>query len=205
MTETPRSRVAVLASGAGSNLQAILNACAPTAEPRLPAEVVGVWSDNAASGALTKARAAGVPIVEHVARAAHESRRQWDAHLADHVLEASPDWVVLAGFMRILSSEFLDRFPGRVLNLHPALPGEFPGLHAIERALTEAKAGFRTSTGVVVHLVPNEGVDDGPVLATATLPILPSDDLASLSTRMHAAEHELLVATLFQLLQEAHR
>jgi phosphoribosylglycinamide formyltransferase 1 len=98
--------------------------------------------------------------------------------------------------MRILPAEFLNRFPNRVVNLHPALPGEFPGTHAIERALAEAKGGLRKETGIMVHLVPDEGVDDGPVLASQIVPILPDDDLETLSARVHQAEHSLLVETL---------
>jgi folate-dependent phosphoribosylglycinamide formyltransferase PurN len=110
---------------------------------------------------------------------------------------------VLAGWMRLLSAVFLDRHPGRVVNLHPALPGELPGLHAIERAFDEARAGRRDHTGVMVHLVPDEGVDDGPVLATATVPIEPADTLATLEARVHRTEHVLLVATLARLVESA--
>ena len=97
---------------------------------------------------------------------------------------------------------FLGWFPERVVNLHPALPGELPGTHAIERAWHEALAGERTATGVMVHLVPDEGVDDGPVLGTTTVPIRPDDTLESLTARVHAAEHELLIATLAPLCRQ---
>ena len=113
-----------------------------------------------------------------------------------------PDFVVLAGWMRILTMNFLGWFPDRVVNLHPALPGELPGIHAIERAWHEALAGERTRTGVMVHLVPSESVDDGPVLATADVPILPDDTLDSLTARVHHTEHELLVDTLSGLCRE---
>jgi folate-dependent phosphoribosylglycinamide formyltransferase PurN len=103
--------------------------------------------------------------------------------------------------MRILPMTFLSRFPGRVVNLHPALPGCFPGLHAIERAHAEAMAGRRVATGVMVHLVHDEGVDDGPVLATATVPIRPTDTLDQLEERVHRAEHELLVDTIGHLVR----
>ena len=97
---------------------------------------------------------------------------------------------------------FLGRFPDRVVNLHPALPGELPGTHAIERAWHEALAGERTRTGVMVHLVPDEGVDSGPVLATAAVPIQPDDTLESLTARIHATEHRLLVSTLADLCRQ---
>lgn len=189
------SRVVVLASGNGTNLQAILDA---SGDGRLPAQVVAVVSNRAGSGALQRAAEAGVPFV-HVAPHADEPRGDYDARLADIVSGFDPDWVVLAGWMRVLSMSFLGWFPGMVVNLHPALPGELPGVEAIERAWREAQAGTRDHTGVMVHLVPDEGVDDGPVLAVATVPIKPNDTLEDLTGRVHAVEHRLLVETLATL------
>ena len=120
----------------------------------------------------------------------------YDAELADLVASYQPDWVVLAGWMRVLSAAFLDRFPNHVVNLHPALPGTFPGTHAIDRAFTAYRAGEIDHTGVMVHLVPDEGVDDGPVLAQEIVPIHADDTLESLEDRIHAVEHRLLVTTL---------
>jgi phosphoribosylglycinamide formyltransferase 1 len=189
-----RARLAILASGSGSNLGAILSACS---DGTLNAEVVLVAGDKPNVGAFDRARAAGVPATAVLEVPADKTqRRAWAAELADIVGAHEPDWVILAGFMRILTAEFLNRFPNRVVNLHPALPGEFPGTHAIERALAEAKGGLRKETGIMVHLVPDEGVDDGPVLATQIVPILPDDDLETLSVRVHQAEHSLLVETL---------
>lgn len=195
------ARIAVLASGNGSNLQAILDACA---DGRLDASVVAVVSDRVEARALDRGREAGVALVAAHPRVRNAStdRRAWDASLADLVAEAHPDWVVLAGFMRLLSSAFLDRFPQRVVNLHPARPGELPGVDAIERAYAEFRAGSRSVTGVMVHLVPDEGVDDGPVLATVDVAIADDDSLDSLAARMHAMEHELLVSTLARLVEE---
>jgi formyltetrahydrofolate-dependent phosphoribosylglycinamide formyltransferase len=189
------TRLVVLASGNGTNLQAILDACA---DGRLPADVAAVVSNKAGSGALQRAADAGVPYV-HVAPHANEPRPDYDARLADIVSGFDPDWVVLAGWMRILSMSFLGWFPGMVVNLHPALPGELPGVDAIERAWREAQSGHRNQTGVMVHLVPSEGIDDGPVLATATVSIHPSDTLESLTNRVHGVEHRLLVETLATL------
>jgi formyltetrahydrofolate-dependent phosphoribosylglycinamide formyltransferase len=107
-----------------------------------------------------------------------------------------PDYVILAGWMRILSSFFLSNFPNRVINLHPALPGMFPGTHAIERAFEAYQRREIDHTGVMVHLVPDEGVDNGPVLTTAIVPIDEDDTLESLETRVHQTEHTLLVNTL---------
>ncbi|MGH9270833.1 MAG: IMP dehydrogenase, partial [Ilumatobacteraceae bacterium] len=132
----------------------------------------------------------------HLRRRPNEARADYDARLADTVAVHDPDDVVLAGWMRILTMAFLDRFPGRVLNLHPALPGQLPGTHAIDRAWHEALAGERTTTGVMVHLVPTEDVDAGPVLASTVVPIRPDDTLETMTARIHAAEHDLLVRTL---------
>lgn len=187
-----KRRLVILASGNGSNAQAVIDACA---HGSLPAEVMAVVSDRGDAMALVRAERAGLPAV-HVGRRPGETRADYDARLADLVTGFDPDWVVLAGWMRVLTLSFLGWFPGMVVNLHPALPGELPGLHAIERAFDEARAGHRTGTGVMVHLVPDEGVDVGPVLATAAVPILPGDTLADLEQRMHACEHTLLVDTL---------
>lgn len=188
-------RIVVLASGSGSNLQALVDA---SRQGELPAEVVAVVTNRPEAFALTRAARAGIPH-EVLAPEPGEPRPAYDARLADVVAAHQPHWVVLAGWMRILSMAFLSRFPGRVVNLHPALPGQFPGTHAIERALDEAREGRRDHTGVMVHLVPDEGVDDGPVLATAEVPISPTDTLAQLEARVHATEHRLLVETLTRL------
>jgi phosphoribosylglycinamide formyltransferase 1 len=194
------ARIAVLASGSGSNLQAILDACD---QKIINAEVVAVISDRSDAYALARAEAAVVPLVQtHERTSSDADRRSWDTALADLVESARPDWVVLAGFMRILSSSFLDRFPQHVINLHPALPGELPGIKAIERAFAEYTRGSRTHTGVMIHLVPDEGVDDGPVLGSTVVPILATDSVETLAARMHEAEHRLLTETLARLVQE---
>lgn len=192
---TPPARLAVLISGNGSNLQAILDACASGA---INAEVALVVSNVAEAYGLHRASAAGVPatIVE---RLDGESRASYDVRLLTTVTEAAPDIVVLAGWMRILTSTFLHGFPNRVVNLHPALPGDLPGTHAIERAWQEALAGERTTSGVMVHLVPDEGVDNGPVLLHETVEIRLDDTIDTFSSRMHATEHRLLVAALAQI------
>jgi phosphoribosylglycinamide formyltransferase-1 len=194
-------RLVVLASGSGSNLQAVIDACA---SGELAAEVVAVVSDQADAHALTRAGERAIPAV-HVGRHPGEPRADYDARLADVVAGFGPDLVVLAGWMRILTMSFLGWFPDRVVNLHPALPGELPGTRAIERAWQEAREGTRTTTGVMVHLVPDEDIDAGPVLGTTTVPILPDDSLEALTARVHRAEHELLVTTLTTLCgQEVH-
>jgi phosphoribosylglycinamide formyltransferase 1 len=196
VTHHPR-RIAVLISGSGTNLQALMDACA---RGDLPAQVVLVVSNRADAYGLERARLAGLSTMVLPVRKGQD-RREYDARLAGAVAEAQPDWVILAGWMRILSSAFLERFPGRVINLHPALPGTFPGTHAIERAFEACRRGEIAETGVMVHLVPDEGVDDGPVLAQESVPILPNDTLETLETRVHQVEHRLLVAALQSVLR----
>ena len=169
--------------GHGSNLQADHRRRAP--DGALPAEVVAVISDRGDAHALTRPPSAGIPAV-HVGRHAGEARADYDARLADVVAGFGPDFVVLAGWMRVLTMSFLGWFPNRVVNLHPALPGELPGTHAIERAWHEALAGERTATGVMVHLVPDEGVDDGPVLAHGRCRSAPTTRSTPLAARVHA-------------------
>lgn len=192
----PAGRLVVLVSGSGSNLQALLDAGLP---------VVAVVSNRRQAYALERAAAHDV-ATEVVSLKSFtdtgRTRRDFDAHVADVVAAHRPDYVVLAGWMHLLSSAFLDRFPDRVVNLHPALPGSFPGAHALQDAFDAYREGRITETGVMVHLVPDEGVDNGPVLATVTVPIEPGDSLESLTERVHAAEHRLLVATVRGLLDE---
>lgn len=187
-----RARLVVLVSGHGSNLQAILDACAAG---DLPARVVAVFSNRPEAYGLERARRAGVPAIAYPLSEGRE-RRAYDAELAEAVAQYEPDWVVLAGWMLLLSSVFLDRFANRVMNLHPAPPGLFPGTHAIERALEAYRRGEIPHTGVTVHLVPDEGVDSGPVLAHAAVPIWPEDSLETLEARIHSVEHALLVRAL---------
>jgi len=186
------SRLVVLISGNGSNLQAILDACK---SGELDAQVVSVISNHADAYGLIRARNAGVEAI-HFSKRETESRTEYDARLAEYMSTCLPDYVILAGWMRILSSSFLSSFPNRVINLHPALPGMFPGIHAIHRAFKAYHRGEIDHTGVMVHLVPDEGVDNGPVLATEIVPIKKEDTLESLEARVHQVEHELLVHTL---------
>lgn len=192
------SRLVVLISGNGSNLQAILDACA---SGELPAYVVCVISNKADAYGLTRARNAGVEAI-YFAKQENESRQEYDARLADEVTSKQPDYIILAGWMRILSSAFLSFFPNKVINLHPALPDTFPGTHAIERAFEAYQRGEIDHTGVMVHLVPDEGVDNGPVLATEIVSINKEDTLESLEARVHQIEHVLLVNTLKKILEE---
>ena len=191
------TKLVVLISGNGSNLQAVLDACAGNV---LPAAVVAVISNKPNAYGLARAQNADVPAIAFPL--AHgESRRDYDTRLAALVASYEPDYVILAGWMRLLTSNFLSVFQNRVINLHPALPGTFPGTHAIERAYEAFQRAEIDHTGIMVHLVPNEGVDDGPVLATEIVPILPDDTLETLETRIHQVEHRLLVNTMKQAIK----
>jgi formyltetrahydrofolate-dependent phosphoribosylglycinamide formyltransferase len=131
---------------------------------------------------------------------AGRSREDYDADLAAIVQTFNVSWVVMAGWMHVLSDALLSRFPSRVINLHPALPGTFPGTDAIERAYKAYQRGEIDHTGVMVHLVPGEAVDAGPVVAQEVVPIDPQDSLDQLEARIHAVEHRLLVGAVRQLL-----
>jgi phosphoribosylglycinamide formyltransferase-1 len=192
------SRLVVLISGNGSNLQAILDACG---SGQLDATVVCVISNKADAYGLIRAKNAGVESI-HFPKLENESRQQYDSRLANYVTTKQSDYIILAGWMKILSSFFLSSFPNRVINLHPALPETFPGTHAIERAYEAYQRGQIKHTGVMVHLVPDEGVDNGPVLATELVPIFADDTLESLEARVHKTEHELLIQTLKQLISK---
>jgi phosphoribosylglycinamide formyltransferase 1 len=195
------SRLVVLISGNGSNLQAILDACA---SGELNAQVASVISNKADAYGLVRASKAGVQAI-YLPKGENESREEYDARLAVCVSNYLPDYVILAGWMRILSIAFLSSFPKRVVNLHPALPGMFPGTHAIERAYTAYQHGEIDRTGVMVHLVPDEGVDNGPVLGLQEIHFVPDESLEGFEVRVHNVEHKLLVDTLNKILEEDKR
>jgi phosphoribosylglycinamide formyltransferase 1 len=195
-----KDRLVVLASGNGSNLQAIIDACAAG---ELAAEIAAVISDQSKAYALERAKKAGIPahiIPWRPYQEANLERRAYDKDLADLVASFSPDWIVLAGWMRLLTSSFLSAFPMQVINLHPALPGSYPGTHAIERAWSDYQAGLIQHTGVMVHFVPDEGVDNGPVIAQQIVPVTAQDNLETLTERIHQVEHSLLIKSIQQLI-----
>jgi phosphoribosylglycinamide formyltransferase-1 len=177
-----RARLAVLISGSGSNLQALLDACA---QPDSPAQVVCVVSNVPTAFGLERARKAGVPAVA-LDHKAFGSRADFERALTQELEKAGVEWVCLAGFMRLVSADFLARFPGRVLNIHPSLLPAFTGLHAQRQAL---ERGVKIA-GCTVHYV-DAGMDTGPIIAQAAVPVLPGDDEASLSARILAEEHKL--------------
>lgn len=175
-------RIVIIVSGRGSNLAALLRACADEA---WPAQVAAVISNRPQVGALALAAEHGVPtaVVDHQA---YPSREAFDAALAECIDAFAPDWVVLAGFMRILTTGFVERYAGRMVNIHPSLLPAFPGLHTHRRAI---EAGCKLA-GATVHFV-TPTLDHGPIIAQAAVPVLPGDDEAVLAARVLAAEHRL--------------
>mgnify|MGYP000994321426 FL=1 len=187
-----KAKLVVLISGNGSNLQALIDA---SRNGKLPAEITAVVSNTKEAYGLERATRAGIPAVVKP-KLKNQERDLYDAELATLVLGYQPDLVILAGWMRILTMAFISHFPGRIINLHPALPGTFAGVNAIERAFDAFKKGEITQTGIMVHLVPDEGVDLGPVLAEQIVQIKPNDTLENLQERIHLCEHQLLVNTI---------
>jgi formyltetrahydrofolate-dependent phosphoribosylglycinamide formyltransferase len=188
-------RLVVLISGSGTNLQALLDAAA---SGELPIEVKLVVSNRKSAYGLVRAAQAGVPTTYFPLKPyldAGRSREEYDADLADRLAVYSPDLVVLAGWMHVFCPAFINRFPGRVINLHPALPGAFPGTRAIERAFEAQRRGEIERSGCMVHHVVPE-VDAGPVIAQASVPVEPGDTLETFAARMHAAEHRLIVEAI---------
>lgn len=180
-------RIAVLASGRGSNLQALIDA---VADGRLAAELVGVFSDRAQAPALARARDAGLPAVARTP-GDYPTRAAFDAALFDAVGGVRPDFVVCAGYLRLLGAHVVEPWQGRLVNIHPSLLPAFKGLRTHARALAE---GARTH-GASVHFVTPD-LDGGPVIAQARVPVLADDDADTLAARVLASEHPLLVATL---------
>lgn len=180
----------MLISGTGSLLQALLDAAS---DPGYPAIVVGVVADTERATGLRRAADMGVPT-RVVPLGAFPDRSAWDAALRDTLESFEPDWVVSAGFMRLLGPEVLSAFPLRVVNTHPALLPSFPGAHAVRDALAH---GVRV-TGSTIHLV-DEGVDTGPIIDQRAVPVDADDDEASLHERIKVVERELLVDVVARL------
>lgn len=179
--------IAVLASGRGSNLQALIDAIAAG---RLDARLVGVFSDRSSAFALERARRAGIAAVVVNPRD-FADRASFDKHLFSHIDAVHPDVIVCAGYMRLLSEREVQAHAGRMINIHPSLLPAFKGLRTHEQALT---AGV-TEHGASVHVVSAE-LDGGPVIAQARVAVLPGDDAAALAQRVLEREHPLLVETL---------
>jgi phosphoribosylglycinamide formyltransferase-1 len=185
------ARLVVLVSGSGTNLQALLDA---SADPAYGARVVAVGADREEIEALARAERAGVPTFVR-SLADFETREGWDAALATVVERFEPDLVVSAGFMKLLSTDFLDRF--LTLNTHPALSPAFPGMHGPRDAL---RHGVKV-TGATLFVV-DGGVDTGPIVAQVSVPVEEDDDVASLHERIKVAERAMLVETVGRIARE---
>jgi phosphoribosylglycinamide formyltransferase 1 len=184
-------RMVVLISGQGSNMEALARACISEA---WPAHLVAVVSNRASAPGLARAQALGLRT--HLLEAEpSEGRAQYDHRLADLLSSLQPDWIILAGFMRILGADLLARFTGKIINIHPSLLPEFPGLHTHRRVL-ESKHALH---GATVHFVVPE-IDAGPIIAQASLEVLPGDSEESLSARVRQLEHQLYPKALRSLL-----
>lgn len=178
----PRVKVAVLVSGHGTNLQAILDA---SAVPGFPAQVILVVSNKAEAFALERARKAGIPT-KVISQSSFNDREHFEDALIAAIEKAQADLVILAGFMRVLSPRFVGRFRNRILNIHPALLPAFPGTNAIAQAWSY---GVKV-TGVTVHVV-DEGTDTGPIVLQEAIPVFPKESLESLEKKVHSVEHRL--------------
>ncbi|AJY46031.1 phosphoribosylglycinamide formyltransferase [Martelella endophytica] len=185
-----KKRVAVLISGSGSNMVKLAEAAA---SEDFPAKIVAVISDKPDAGGLQKASALGIPAYalprkDYASKAAHE------VAILDALAELRPDYLCLAGFMRLLSADFIRAYHGRIINIHPSLLPLFPGLDTHQRAID---AGMRIA-GCTVHFV-TEGMDEGPIIAQAAVPVLPGDDAATLAARILTVEHQLYPQALKRL------
>lgn len=190
MPDSAPCRLVVLVSGTGSLLQALIDACA---DPEYGAQVVAVGADREGIAGLERAERAGIPTFVHpLAKGA--DRAAWDRELTDLVSQFRPDLVVSAGFMKLLGTDFLSTFGGRVINTHPALLPSFPGMHGPRDALAY---GVKI-TGATVFLV-DEGVDSGVVLSQSAVDVADDDTVETLHERIKVAERDLLVSTTRQL------
>ena len=192
---TPRrpARLVVLVSGAGTNLQAILDACA---DPAYGAEVVAVGADRDAIEGLARAERAGVATFVHRVKD-FEDRGAWDEALTASCRSYEPDLVVLAGFMKLVGPVFLAEFEGRCVNTHPALSPSFPGMHGPADALDY---GVKV-TGATLFVV-DAGVDTGPIVAQTTVPVRDDDDVETLHERIKVAERRMLVESVGRMARE---
>ena len=180
MSAAARKRVVAFISGGGSNMLALVKAAQAS---DFPAEIVAVFSDKADAGGLAKAEALGIPARAFL-RKDFASKDAHEAAILDALDALSPDLICLAGYMRLLSGTFINRYAGRILNIHPSLLPLFPGLHTHQRAID---AGMRIA-GCTVHFV-TEGMDEGPVIVQAAVPVLPGDTSDALATRVLTVEH----------------
>lgn len=183
-------KIVVLVSGSGSNLQAIIDAIGAG---EIEAEVAAVVSNRKAAFGLERAKNVGIPAVYFPYKPFKElGREAYDQALAEKVASFEPDLIVLAGWMRIFTPFFLDKFIGRVINLHPALPGTYIGANGVDWAWDSFQAGVINKTGCMVHVATID-LDEGPVIATADVELFKDDSKEDFIQRLRAAEHKLIV------------
>ena len=180
--------IVVLISGNGSNLQALIDAQKEKPEHK----IVAVLCNEPNAYGIKRATLDNIPVIIYP-HTSFPTRKIYDKNMASFLKTFNPDLIVLAGWMRILTKSFLDEFT--VINLHPALPGQFPGTNAIKRAY-DSKV---EKTGVMVHYVPDEGVDAGPVIISESVDVYPDESLAVLENRIHDTEHRLIVKAVKML------
>jgi formyltetrahydrofolate-dependent phosphoribosylglycinamide formyltransferase len=198
-----KPRVVVLISGSGSNLQALIDA---SLDSVLNGEIVLVVSNRKAAFGLERAKNAGIetlyfPLKPY--RDTDRSREEYDTDLASSIAAFAPDLIICAGWMHIDSGALIERFPNRIINLHPALPGEFPGAHGIEDAFAAWQHGKISRSGCMVHHVIKD-LDAGEPIATREVPFETGDTLESYSEKIHKAEHELIVQATQLVLGKLH-
>ena len=187
-----KKKLAVLVSGNGSNLQAVIDGIK---NGSIDYKIEAVVSNKKEAFALSRAEREGIKTI-YLPFKKGSSRNEYDALLAEKVKEFKPDYVLLLGWMRILTDSFIATFKDRLINLHPALPGTFPGTEAIERQYEAFMKGEISLCGIMTHFVPDEGVDSGPVIFTEEVPVFKGDRLEDFEKRVHEAEHALVIKTL---------
>jgi phosphoribosylglycinamide formyltransferase 1 len=192
VTQRP-ARLLVLVSGEGTNLQALLDACR---DPAYGAQVVAVGADRTGINGLARAQRTGLETFT-IRLADYPDREAWDQALTAACARYDPDLIVLAGFMKLVGKPFLDAFGGRCVNTHPALLPSFPGTHGVRDALAH---GVKVAGCTV--LIVDDGVDAGPIVAQASVPVADDDDEATLHERIKVAERELLVTTVGRMVRD---
>lgn len=185
------NRLAFLASGTGTNME---NLVRHIRDGKIQAEPVMVITDNPEAGAIQRAKSLGVSVVV-VDRSFYDGKVEFEKQITDFILANRIDWIILAGFMRVLSKDFVNRFLGKIINIHPSLLPRFPGAHAIKDAF-EAQV---KETGVTTHFVIPE-VDAGPIILQKKVPVNPFESMESLEAKIHAVEYEIYPETLKLLL-----
>lgn len=188
-------KLVILVSGRGSNLQAVIDSIA---KEEINYKIEIVISNKKDAYALKRAERAGIPVL-YVPHRKDLSREEYDYYLAEQVKIFKPDYICMLGWMKILTNSFISNFPGKIINLHPALPKAFPGTDAISRQYDAFLNGEIKECGIMTHYVDDEKVDSGPVIFTKKVSVHEGDSLEAFEKRIHSAEHKLIIKTLKKL------